>query len=487
MFGLTVSEAAAICGGSVFGLNEADAELKRIVIDSREVSVGDLFVAYKGEKSDGHNFIIPALKNGAACALAEHLPLITEADFNSDADPFEMLSGPVIVCSDVQEAVEKIAAAFRKTLDIPVVGITGSVGKTTTKEMIAAVLGERFQVCKTSGNLNNTIGLPISLCSVEPEDEVAVMEMGINHFGEMRRLGKMAAPDIAVFTIIGHAHLEFLGDLNGVLKAKTEMLESMSEDALVVVNGDDKLLRELKCPQWKLTFGKSEGCEVRGSNVRSTEGFVCCDITYDGKTVHASIPGFGEHLVYAALAAAAVGFAVGLSAEEIEAGISGYKTVGRRLAIEDTGFVRLIDDCYNANPDSCRSSIDTLSALPGRHVCIFGDMLELGENSDSMHLEVGKYAAEKGVDLLLTCGNLAAFMADAFNSVEKASSDSKEKGTSPIRFGASAFPNADSLIAALPQLLRRDDCVLVKASRGVHLERVSEAIKLLGDRNGRNL
>ncbi|MDO5444729.1 MAG: UDP-N-acetylmuramoyl-tripeptide--D-alanyl-D-alanine ligase [Eubacteriales bacterium] len=481
MFGITVSEAAAVCGGSVFGKNEYDAELKRIVIDSRDVSEGDLFVAYKGEKSDGHDYIISALKNGAACALAEHLPEITKANFGPDADPFELLPGPVIICRDVQEAVEKIAAAFRRKIEIPVVGITGSVGKTTTKEMIAAVLGERFRVHKTAGNLNNTIGLPMSLSCIEPEDEFAVLEMGINHFGEMRRLGKMAAPDIAVFTIIGHAHLEFLGDLNGVLKAKTEMLESMSDDALLVVNGDDKLLRDLKCPQWKLTFGRSEGCEVRASNVRSTEGFVCCDITYDGKTVHASIPGFGEHLVYAALAAAAVGFAVGLSAGEIEAGLSGYKTVGRRLAIENTGFVRLIDDCYNANPDSCHSSIDTLSSLPGRHVCIFGDMLELGDHSDSMHLEVGKYAAEKGVDLLLTCGNLAALMADAFNSVEKSSVE--EKGTTLCRFGASAFPNVEAMTEALPRLLRKDDCVLVKASRGVHLERVSEAIKLLGERH----
>lgn len=459
MFGITVSEAAAICGGSVFCGRDYDPELRRLVIDSREVGKGDLFVAYKGERSDGHDFILAALEKGAACALAEHLPDIA---LTGDTDPYEIFPGPVIVCRNVQEAVEKIAAAFRKKLDIPVVGVTGSVGKTTTKEMIASVLESRFMVHKTAGNLNNTIGLPISLCGIDRQDEAAVLEMGINHFGEMRRLGRMAAPDIAVYTVIGHAHLEFLGDLNGVLKAKTEMLEFMSDEALLVVNGDDPLLRSFSCTQWKMTYGVSESCDVRAANVVCAEGFVTCDIHYSGKTLHAEIPGFGSHLVYAALAAAAVGFAVGLSGDEIAAGLADYRTVGRRLAVENTGYLRLIDDCYNSNPDSCRSSVDTLLSLSGRHVCILGDMLELGANSDAMHREIGAYAADKGVELLITCGPSAALMAESF-------------GVDAVR-----FEDTDSLIAALPGLLRREDCVLVKASRGMHLELVSEEVKHLG-------
>lgn len=472
MFGITVSEAAAVCGGRLFGKREYDEELKRLVIDSREASAGDLFVAYKGEKTDGHDYIVSALERGASCALAERLPLITDLTRDPEADLFDLLPGPVIVCRNVQEAVEQITAAFRKKLEIPVVGITGSVGKTTTKEMIASVLESRFRVHKTAGNLNNTIGLPISLCGISPDDEYAVLEMGINHFGEMRRLGRMAAPDIAVYTVIGHAHLEYLGDLNGVLKAKTEMLEFMSDDALIVVNGDDSRLRNLNCPQWKLSYGRSAGCDVLAENVSCSEGFVSCDISYSGRTLHAVIPGFGEHLVYAALAAAAVGFAVGLSDKEIEDGISGYENVGHRFALKNTGYLKLVDDCYNSNPDSCRSSIDTLMSIPGRHVCILGDMLELGAESDGMHARIGEYAYQKGADLLITCGPSAAIMADAYNGL--CCEDSP-------RFRAVSFFDSASMMNALPELLQKDDAVLIKASRGMHLEQVSEAVKLLGE------
>lgn len=464
MFGITVSEAAALCGGFVYGKNEYDPEIRRLVIDSREVKKDDLFLAYKGEKTDGHDFILSALEKGAAAALAEHFPVGFE----------KLTSGAVIVCEDVQKAAETITAEFRKKVDVPVIGITGSVGKTSTKEMIASVLNEHFRICKTEGNLNNTIGVPLSLCSLQKDDEVAVIEMGINHFGEMRRLGRMVIPDIAVFTVIGHAHLEFLGDLNGVLKAKTEMLEFMSDDALLIVNGDDPLLCHFSCPQMKMTYGKSEECDVYGSDIAvHTDGFISFKINYSGKTLPVVIPGFGEHLVYAALAAAAVGFAMGMSDEEIMQGIAQFKTVGRRLSVENTGFVRLVDDCYNSNPDSCKSSIDTLLSLPGRHVCILGDMLELGKNSEHMHSEIGSYAAEKGIDLLLTCGDLAFHMSESFRSAIVPSGSNNE--TTVFH-----YPDMDSMISDLSRVLSKEDAVLVKASRGAHLERVSEAIKLLG-------
>lgn len=456
MFSFTVTEAAAICGGSVYGINEYDPEIKSIVIDSRKAGPGDMFAAYKGENSDGHDYIVSALEKGAACALAEHLPPVLTLMRDGEL----VLPGPVIVCDDVQSAVEKIAAEFRKRIEVPVIGITGSVGKTTAKEMISSVLSQRFKVHKTVGNLNNVIGLPLSLCAMDSDAECAVLEMGINHFGEMRHLGRVAAPDIAVFTVIGHAHLEFLGDLEGVLRAKTEMLESMADEALVIVNGDDPLLRGLSCRQWKMTFGTSEDCEVRAVNIRhcGTERY-SCDITYSGRTVHAEIPGFGDFMIYAALAGAAVGFAMGLNTDEIEQGIASFVNVGRRFAVEDTGYIKLIDDCYNANPDSSRSSIDSMMRIEGRHVCIFGNMLELGENTLDMHRDIGRYARKSGADVFIGVGALGCVMAE--------------------EFGGEKYPDSAELIADLPWLIKKGDVVLVKASRGSRLETVSEALKKL--------
>jgi len=471
MFGITVSEAAKICGGSVVGPDRNDPELSRLIIDSREVRDGDLFVAYKGGKLDGHNYIISALEKGAACALAEHLPKIlpVNPELRSGELPEGMenlLPGPVILVRDVQLAMENLAVAFRKRVDVPVIGVTGSVGKTTAKEMIASVLSQRFKVHKTAGNRNNTIGLPLSLCCMEQSDECAVLEMGINHFGEMRRLGRMAAPDIAVYTNIGHAHLEFLGNLKGVLRAKTEMLEFMAEDALLIVNGDDPLLRDFECSQWKLTYGTSEECDVRATEIRTDDsGCISCRISYGTQTVYAAVSVPGEHMVYGALIGAAAGFAMGLSESEIEAGITAYAPVGRRFSMENLGPLRLIDDCYNANPDSTKSSIASLSSLPGRHVCILGNMLELGENSEEMHRQVGAFAAEKQIDLLLTCGELAAHMAGAYQDAG---------GSRTV-----AYPDKPSLIRALPDLLKTGDGILVKASLGSHLEEVSEAVKTL--------
>ena len=257
MFGLTVSEAAAICDGSVYTMQEmpesGDVELTGIVIDSRAVAPGNLFVAYRGEKTDGHLYIASALRSGAACALAEYVP--------------EGVAGPVIVCEDVQIAVEKLTAAFREKISVPVIGITGSVGKTTAKEMVSAVLSQHFRVHKNAGNLNNTIGVPVALSGVSRKDEIVVQEMGINHFGEMDHLGAMVKPDFMLFTRIAHAHLEFLGDLNGVFRAKTEVLAHMKSDAPVFYNGDDPYLKPFAERENSMSFGRGEHCDVHAENV----------------------------------------------------------------------------------------------------------------------------------------------------------------------------------------------------------------------------
>ena len=422
--------------------------LGRVVIDSRAIEPGDLFVAYKGERVDGHDYITAAFDKGAACCLAERIP---------DGE-----MRPILLVDDVQTALEKIAADYRSTLQLPVIGITGSVGKTSAKEMIASVLSQKYKVLKTEGNLNNQIGVPMTVSRITKEHEIAVVEMGISGFGEMTHLAAIARPTMAVYTVIGHAHLEFLHDLDGVLRAKTEMLALMPEDAPVLMNGDDEKQRAFRCQQPKTLYGLGEGCDLRAVDIQPLgEGGTALRIVGLGRDFRAVIPSLGKHLIYAALEGAAVGIRFGLSDAEIAAGIAAFRVVGRRAAVIETGKLTLIDDCYNANPDSTRFGIDTLLSLPGRHVAILGDMLELGEDSPQMHYALGNYAREQGVELLLCAGPNSRETVRAFGE------------------GGTWYLSREALIATLPQLLREGDRVLVKASLGMHFDKVSEAVKAL--------
>ena len=442
---MTVRRAAEICGGVLAGACPEDTALRQIVIDSREVKPGDLFAAFRGEKTDGHRFIGAAFERGAACCLAEKLP-----------------SGetrPVILVPDVLDAMEKLAAAYRAQFDIPVVGITGSVGKTTAKEMISAVLEQRYRTLKTEGNLNNRYGIPMMLSRLDESCQAAVIEMGISEFGEMHHLAHMVQPTVAVYTVIGHAHLEFLQDLDGVLRAKTEMLDDIPETAPVLVNGDDERLAAFPCRQRKICFGLGRDCDVRAENIE-TAAELHCDIVCGLRRIPVRIPAFGIQHVHAALAAAAVGMLLGLSDEEIAAGIADFRNVGRRGELVRTDWLTLIDDSYNANPDSVRCGIDSLMQIPAqRHLCMLGDMLELGEESGELHHETGLYAAQKGVDLVVTSGTFAREM----------SRGAGERGKH--------FESREALIAALPTLVRRGDAVLVKASKGSHFETVAAALR----------
>lgn len=448
MTGMTISRAAAVCGGRICGEGDFDAELGSVVIDSRAVSAGDFFVAYKGERVDGHDYISAAFDKGAVCCLAQRVP--------------EGETRPLILVPDVQTALEQICAEYRRGLRLPVIGITGSVGKTSAKEMISAVLSQRLNVLKTDKNLNNQIGVPMTISRIRPEHQAAVVEMGISGFGEMSVLAQIARPDMAVFTLIGHAHLEFLHDLDGVLRAKTEMLNFMADDAPVLINGDDEKLLGLQCRQKKISFGLGENCDVRAENITlSPTGETLCDIVYGERRIPVEIRAYGRHMIYAALEGAAVGLLMGLSDEEIVKGIASFETVGRRAAVCDTGFITLIDDSYNANPDSVKCGIDSLMKMPGRHVCILGDMLELGEGSGEMHFDVGRYAGERGAELVLTSGPLS------YETCRGAG----ERGRH--------FTTREELIAALPGLIQKGDRVLVKASLGSRFDQISEALKEL--------
>ncbi|HHU22217.1 MAG TPA: UDP-N-acetylmuramoyl-tripeptide--D-alanyl-D-alanine ligase [Clostridiales bacterium] len=452
MKGMTIANIARACDGEYFGSRKLlETEISSVVTDSRQAAPGCLFAAIVGERVDGHDFISSAAAAGAVCCLCEKKP--------------EGVALPAIVVDSTPAALVKLAAFYRSQFDIPIIGVTGSVGKTTAKEMIASVLSRKYNVLKTQGNFNNELGVPLTLFELRDEHQVAVVEMGISDFGEMRRLTQIARPDMAVFTVIGYSHLEFLKDREGVLREKAEMLEGMPLEGIVFINGDDDMLRSMDCPQEKISFGTDASCDVRAENIE-TLGLkgMSCHIVCGPRRIPVGIPAFGLHMVSAAAAGAAVGIRMGLTDEEIAAGIAAYKTVGSRSAAFDTGYTTIIDDCYNANPNSSASAIKSLATMEGRLVCILGDMLELGENSARLHYDLGALAAKCGVSLVITCGPEA----------ENIYFGAREHGLT-----AKHYSNKGTLLEELPFLIMPGDTVLVKASRGMAFEDIVEALKKL--------
>lgn len=451
MNGLNLLTIAAACGGAYVG--DADLAVRQpneIVIDSRIVKEGNLFAALPGEKVDGHVFVSKAFDAGAAACLVTHVPAGE--------------TRPCIVVEDVVAAMGDIAAAYRATLQIPVIGITGSVGKTTMKEMIASVLEQRFSVLKTDKNFNNHMGVPMTLSRIDPEHRAAVVEMGINHFGEMEYLAKIVRPDVAVFTNIGRCHLEYLGDRYGVLLAKTEMMPYIKKTGTVFVCGDDDLLAHYGYAGLEIfTFGTKEDCYVHAENivVHGKDG-IDCDIVCLDRRIPVKINAYGKHMILAALGAAAVCLNFGMSDKDIAAGIAAYQPVGGRAAIVEADGYTVINDCYNANPDSMKSAIESLAMCPGRRVAVLGDMYELGSESVNMHREMGEVCVKEGIEALITCGELGADIAAA----------AKEAGMTNVTH----FADCESLAAAICGLVKQGDYVLVKASHGLHLEAVVEAL-----------
>ena len=434
-------DAVAATGGRFCGSEaDLDRQITFVTSDSRTAGPGALFVAFKGARVDGHSYMAGCIEKGAAACVSEREPEAGER--------------PCIVVESSLAAIGALAAWHRSRFDIPVIGITGSVGKTTTKEMIAAVLSQRFNTHKTRGNQNNELGVPWTLMGLEDDHRVAVVEMGISDFGEMRRLTRMVRPTVAVFSVIGDAHLEFLGSREGVLRAKSEIFEGMDEGGLAVLNGDDPLLRSCRPNMRRVTYGMGEGCDVRGEDVKNLgEAGVELTVRHAGGAFPIRIPAFGSHLASAALAAAAVGLESGLSGEEIARGIALFQTVGERARVIHMEGYTLVSDCYNANPNSCRAALDSLSRLEGRRrVCILGDMLELGPTGAQLHRDVGGYAAQKGIDLVVGCGPLSK------HTVEGA----RDGGCETLY-----FPDKAALLERVDGLIEPGDCVLVKASLGM--------------------
>lgn len=461
MKNMTLENIEKACGGRYIGTEaEKKTEVLGVVIDSRQVESGYLFVAIPGEKVDGHKFIPDVFAKGAAAVLSEQ--------------QLEDPAGPYILVESTTKALRDLAEYYRKSLDIKVVGITGSVGKTSTKEMIASVLSEKYRVLKTEGNYNNEIGLPLTIFKIRAEHEVAVLEMGISEFGEMHRLATMANPDICVITNIGLCHLENLKTRDGILKAKTESFAHLKKDGIAILNGDDDKLSTIRQVGDKepVFYGMEERMEYREDAKKSVYatgvenlglyGMQARIHTPEGeRDVRIPIP--GEHNVYNALAATAVGLSLGLSLDQISSGILKAKTIGGRTNLLNTGSMTVIDDCYNANPVSMKASLDVLATAEGRKIAVLGDMGELGENEKKLHYEVGEYLAKKEIDVLFCAGEL---------SEEIAKAAQKESKTCEVYY----FKTRDALLEQLLPFLKKGDTVLVKASHFMEYPKIVKAL-----------
>ena len=461
MKNMTLENIEKACGGRYIGTEaEKKTEVLGVVIDSRQVESGYLFVAIPGEKVDGHKFIPDVFAKGAAAVLSEQ--------------QLEDPAGPYILVESTTKALRDLAEYYRKSLDIKVVGITGSVGKTSTKEMIASVLSEKYRVLKTEGNYNNEIGLPLTIFKIRAEHEVAVLEMGISEFGEMHRLATMANPDICVITNIGLCHLENLKTRDGILKAKTESFAHLKKDGIAILNGDDDKLSTIRQvgDQEPVFYGMEEKMEYREDAKKSVYatgvenlglyGMQARIHTPEGeRDVRIPIP--GEHNVYNALAATAVGLSLGLSLDQISSGILKAKTIGGRTNLLNTGSMTVIDDCYNANPVSMKASIDVLATAEGRKIAVLGDMGELGENEKKLHYEVGEYLAKKEINVLFCAGEL---------SEEIAKAAQKESKTCEVYY----FKTRDALLEQLLPFLKKGDTVLVNASHFMEYPEIVQAL-----------
>jgi len=447
---LTLKQLARWCGGKILPEN-ADAVVSGTQHDSRDIRPGDLFVAIAGEHFDGHSFVAKAREAGAAAALVSH--------------PVEDAL-PQILVEDTLTAYGAIARGYREAAEIQVVAITGSVGKTTTKEMISCVLSGKYRVSKTQGNHNNDLGLPITIMEMPANTQIAVLELGMNHFGEMSYLTSIAKPNTVVITNIGTMHIEHLGTREGILKAKLEIMEGIQDDGVAVFNGDEPLLWNLReGSHRRIYFGiENDQCDVVAEEIRPIDGGVYFTVRGLGQRFQIFVPQEGRHMVYNALAAAAVGLLNGVSPESIQYQLGLFHNTGMRQNIfEEHGFV-IIEDCYNAGPESMEAALRVLGEhkTESRRIAVLGDMLELGSRAMAEHYRVGRLAAATA-DLVLTYGE-----------------HSERIVTGAITGGMSSkfamhFEDQEDMASTLKRLARTGDVILFKGSRGMHMEKVLKA------------
>ena len=460
-----VKEILEAVGGQLLG--NIDAENTFVVnvqTDSRAAAAGDLFVAIVGERLDAHRFVQGAMEAGAEGCLVSTAPEdIPEGKF-------------CVLVPDTAKAMGDLAAYYRRKLGLPVVAITGSVGKTTTKDMVASVLSSRFRTLKTAGNLNNHLGLPMTVFRLTSEDEIAVLEMGMNHLGEIDYLVRIAQPDVAVITNVGDAHIGNLGSRENILRAKCEIFHGLKKGGTAVLNGDDALLTTLKPGADRVADpGTGEfnemyaGIDAGGFTFHwagdTLPDEVRCEAQTPAGTFVVEIPSLGRHMIYPAMTAAAVGQYFGLSDQEIADGIANFKATRMRMDVEklEDGVI-LYNDTYNANPQSMKAALGILANAPAaRKVAVVGDMLELEPFAERLHREVGEYAAELPIDTLVTVGTRAGWLAEA----------ALEGDMEDVR----PCQDKEEAKKVLAELIAPDTAFLFKASRGMALEELCAFVR----------
>ncbi len=449
---LTLGEIAEVLGAQLFC--DGSTRIKRVSIDSRTLKKGMVFFALSGDRYDGHSFLGEVFEKGAAGAVVDE----KKVSLN------EYGNGKILLkVADPLRALQDVASYYRRKFNVPIISVTGTNGKTTTKEMIAAVLSTRYRVVKSPGNLNNHIGVALSVCSWSRDDEYAVVEMGANHFGEIYRLCEIARPTHGLITNIGKGHLEFFGSEEGVARAKSELLQFLGNNGKAFLNGDDQYLFHLRdLVRDTVTYGFSNRCDIRAYDLGADEsGFPSMKV--GEKKIKIFIP--GRYNLINGLAAAAVGRSFGISWEAIQKSLESYRPMKKRMEVIELSGTTIINDTYNANPVSVQHALSALSDMKKirRKIVVLGDMLELGKSSETEHKKIGELIAELGIDIFFSYGA----------EMEAASKRAKELGVDVVEH----FDSKTELGARLQQIIKEDDGILVKGSRGMKMEEVVEMLQ----------
>ncbi|MBE7039471.1 MAG: UDP-N-acetylmuramoyl-tripeptide--D-alanyl-D-alanine ligase [Ruminococcaceae bacterium] len=453
MKALKVSDVLKAAKGKLLSGN-GDAVITDITTDSRKAANGSLFVPLSGEKFDGHDFLDEAIKTGAAAVIT-----------HKGEVPENAGDAAVICVDDTLRALGNIAEFYRSLFKVDCVAITGSVGKTTTKEMCALVLSQKYNVHKNAGNFNNEIGVPLTVFALEKEHEILISEMGMSGFGEIDRISKMVKPSVVIMTNIGMSHIEFLGSQENIFKAKSEFMKNTSEEVVVIINGDDKILLSHKCDLGDnvITVGiENKSCDIVAEDILSTGESTSFTVkTTSGPSFDVSIPAPGKHNVYNALSAIALAQVMDVPFDKVQEAFLGFIPDSMRMCVMEENDYTLINDCYNAAPDSMEAALNVLKSYDSRKVAVLGDIACLGSFSEDAHIRVGAKVCENDIDVLVTIGT------EAKNIARGALENGMNKDN------IYSFETIDEAISKISGIIKKGDIILIKASRVMQLERVT--------------
>ncbi len=453
MKNMVVDKIVEICEGTVLSRGRAST-IKTFCSDTRVIKNKDLFISLKSETNDGIKYIKEAFEKGAIGCITEYN--IPEEIIEKNKDKL------IIQVKDIIDTIQKIAKYKRTLFNIPVVAVTGSVGKTSTKDMIASVLSQKYIVAKTQGNYNNHIGVPLTILSWDENVEAAVVEMGMNHFGEISILTNIAKPTIAVITNIGTAHIGNLGSRENILKAKLEILEGLNEEGTIILNNDNDLLNTYNSEKYKkITYGINNKSNYVAEEIIVDEMSSEYKININNKKYKIEVPVAGEHFIYNSLCSIAVGMELNIEIDKIIEGIKKFENTGKRNEIQEVNNIKIINDFYNASYDSMKASIEVLSKISAkRKVAVLGDMLELGEFSEELHRKVGREISKNKINILFTVGKFAKYIAD----------EAKILGVKEVY----SVDTNEECIRKMQKIVKKGDCILLKASNRMKFNQISK-------------